>query len=356
MNLIVETKEEVKEDEPKEETKETLEEETKEEIKEDEPKEEEKEIIDDPNKIILLEEMTKILKEQIPKKNTFDNYYRCLIDLYNHIKLTDINALLRTNEAEIINYIENKYENSSTIKSKLCGIYKCYKFLNIKSDLFKTKIEEYKYKTQTQTDKAKDANKKDEDEGNKIIEEFKKHYEELELKIKNDLSLLTEWKQEAQLYCLLKLYLEYGVLRSSEIINCLITDNDHNDKINYINIKSKNLVINIHKNDKKGPKIIELDDTFLKYIKPGLDKYLISNKNGELYKSSSSFAKFFTNTFSYNVYDLRKAISSRTIAEGITSKIKKMEYIQGHSIGVILDHYNVYSKKQENIKEIIIGI
>ena len=36
----------------------------------------------------------------------------------------------------------------------------------------------------------------------------------------------------------------------------------------------------------KGPKIIELDDTFLKYIKPGLDKYLISNKNRELYKSS----------------------------------------------------------------------
>jgi hypothetical protein len=29
---------------------------------------------------------------------------------------------------------------------------------------------------------------------------------------------------------------------------------------------------------KKGPKIIESDDEFLKYIKPGLDKYLICNK------------------------------------------------------------------------------
>ena len=57
------------------------EEETKEEIKEDEPKEEEKEIIDDLNNIISLEEMTKILKEQTPKKNTFDNYYRCLMDV-----------------------------------------------------------------------------------------------------------------------------------------------------------------------------------------------------------------------------------------------------------------------------------
>jgi hypothetical protein len=51
-----------------------------------------------------------------------------------------------------------------------------------------------------------------------MIEEFEKHYKELEQKVKNDLSLFTEWKQEAQLYCVLKLYLEYGVLRSNEII------------------------------------------------------------------------------------------------------------------------------------------
>ena len=59
MNLILETKEEIKEDEPKEETKETIEEGTKEDIQENAPKEEEKEI----------------LKEETPKKNTFDNYY-----------------------------------------------------------------------------------------------------------------------------------------------------------------------------------------------------------------------------------------------------------------------------------------
>ena len=64
MNLILETKEEIKEDEPKEETKETIEEGTK----ENEPNEEEKEIKDDLNTIISLEEMTKILKEQTPKK------------------------------------------------------------------------------------------------------------------------------------------------------------------------------------------------------------------------------------------------------------------------------------------------
>ena len=61
--------------------------------------------------------MTKILKEQTTKKNTFDNYYRCLMDVYNHFKLNNINELLRTKENEIIKYIETKYENSSTIKS-----------------------------------------------------------------------------------------------------------------------------------------------------------------------------------------------------------------------------------------------
>jgi hypothetical protein len=52
-----------------------------------------------------------------------------------------------------------------------------------------------------------------------------------------------------------------------------------------------------------------LDDTFLKDLNPGLNKYLISNKKGELFQSSSTFAKFFMNTFGYNVYDLRKSIS-----------------------------------------------
>jgi len=70
----------------------------------------------------------------------------------------------KSKENEIVIYVLKKYKNSSTIKTKLCCIYKCYKVLNIKSDLFKNKIEEYKYKTQFQTDKAKDANKTDEDE------------------------------------------------------------------------------------------------------------------------------------------------------------------------------------------------
>jgi hypothetical protein len=35
---------------------------------------------------------------------------------------------------------------------------------------------------------------------------------------------------------------------------------------------------------------------------------------------------------------------------------QKEEYIQGHSLQVILDHYSVYNKKNENNKEINIEI
>jgi hypothetical protein len=94
------------------------------------------------------------------------------MDVYNKFKVNDINNLLRTKENEIVKYIETKYEISSTIKSKLCGIYKFYKVLNITCDLFKTKIKEYKYKSETHRDKKNDTNKKDEDDGNKLIEEF----------------------------------------------------------------------------------------------------------------------------------------------------------------------------------------
>ena len=45
---------------------------------------------------------------------------------------------------------------------------------------------------------------------------------------------------------------------------------------------------------------------------------------------------------------LRKAISSEAIKEENTEKIKQLEYIQGHSLNVILSNYNIYTKTEEN--------
>ena len=105
------------------------------------------------------------------------------------------------------------------------------------------------------------------------------------------------------------------------------------------------MVINNHKNDKKGKKEFLLDDKLIKGLKIGLGKYLITNEEGNLYESSSSLTKLFKRKFNYNPYDLRQAISSKAIAEGETNRIKQLEYIQSHSLNVILSNYNIYSKK-----------
>ena len=86
-----------------------------------------------------------LLKEHIPKKNTLDSYCRTMEQVYGYFKVEDIHELLSTKEQDIIHYIENKYESISTIKSKLCAIYKVYKLLNIENKLFKNKIEHYAY-------------------------------------------------------------------------------------------------------------------------------------------------------------------------------------------------------------------
>ena len=81
-----------------------------------------------------------LLKEHIPKKNTLDSYCRTMEQVYGYFKVEDIHELLSTKEQDIIHYLENKYESISTIKSKLCAMYKVYKLLNLTSELFKSKL------------------------------------------------------------------------------------------------------------------------------------------------------------------------------------------------------------------------
>jgi uncharacterized protein YcgL (UPF0745 family) len=258
-------------------------------------------------------------------------------------------VLLTTKEKDIIDYIESQYTNNSTIKSKLCSVYKAYKILEIQGGLFKKRIDFYATKQTIIQDENKEQNKKIIEEGNEVIEHFNNHIKELGTNIQNDMiennDSLNNWGHEVQLYVLLKIYMTYGVLRPGEILNCLISDCECDDNTNYINVNTKQIVINNHKNDRKGKKVIDIDDKkLLGILRTAVGKYLITNNNGELYQSSSAFSKVFCKKFGKNVYDLRKAVSSKCIAEGDVNKIKQLEHNQGHSIQVVLDYYNVYNK------------
>ena len=168
-----------------------------------------------------------------------------------------------------------------------------YKILKIDALLIENKIQEYGILIKIQEDKSKEENRKPVEEGETIISYFKQELEKLTIKIKEDTNILNKWDTEVQLYCLLKIYLNYGVLRASEIIDCKITDtDDDNDKINYINIKSKKMVINNHKTDRAGKKEFLLDDKLINIFKKGLGNFLITNEDKKLFKSSSTFSNF----------------------------------------------------------------
>ena len=307
--------------------------------------------VEPASKKIMIEEVKHIIYENIPKKNTRDTYFRTIKQVYNNFQADDVYELLKI-ETEIVKFIEEKYEKHSTIKNKLCGMYKVYNLLNIESLLLKDKIDQYMVSLSIQEDKEKEnsTDKKILEEAEQIVTYFKNEMDMMEDEIKNDAEILSTWNKTAQLYAVLRIYLTYDMLRPSEIIDIKITDTDEgNDKVNYINVVTKKIVINNHKNDRKGTKTIDITDNELNDILcRGEDKYLITNYSGEIYTSSSSFSKMLKIRFNdYNPYDLRKVISSLAIHEGDTEKINMLENNQGHSLNTILKNYNTYNKVED---------
>jgi len=221
--------------------------------------------------------------------------------------------------------------------------------LNLESNVLKSKIDHYMVSLSIQEDKKKEdpTDKKTIKEAELIVNYFKKELGIMEDTISKDLDILNTWDKTAQLYAVLKIYLTYGMLRPSEIMDMKITDTDEgNEKKNYVNVATKKIIIHNHKNDKKGTKVIDItDDTLNDILCKGLNSYLITNHSGEVYTSSSSFSKMFKSRFNdYNPYDLRKCISSLAIHEGDIEKINMLEHNQGHCLNTILKNYNTYNK------------
>ena len=296
-----------------------------------------------------LDEFKVIFHDNVDNKNTAETYFRTIKQIYTHFKADDVYKLFQTKTNDIINHLENEYKNISTLKSKYSSLLKAYQLLNINSDDIKYKVDYYRQKETIKQDKEKQSKKESVEEGNQIITDCETKFKELQDKIKEDTSIITNWHQDAQLYCILYIYLNYGVIRPSELINCKIIDyND--DENNHINVKTKQIIIHKHKNEvSKGTKIIDIDNKLNNILKIGLDKHLTLSQKNELFNGTSSFSKLFNKYTNHNVYDLRKAISSKAIDEGNKEQIERLEYYQGHQLKTILNYYNIY-----NIKDCLI--
>jgi integrase len=272
-------------------------------------------VIEEPvNKKLTIADVKNIIYENI-SKNTAETYFRSVKQVHDNFKEDDVRELLKK-ENEIIEFIETKYDKLTTIKNKLCGMLKVYNLLNLECTQLKCKIDHYMVSLSIEEDKKKEnpINKRTVEEAEQIVNYFKNELKTMEEELFDDEDIpMSEWNRnwdkDAQLYAILKIYLNHGVLRPSELIGLKITDTDEGcDKINYYNITTHELIIHNHKNDRKGTKNIEIRDVNLRRVlRKGLNQYLVTNQNGELYSSSSSFGKMFKSRFNdYNPYDLRK--------------------------------------------------
>ena len=79
---------------------------------------------------------------------------------------------LLSKEKEIIDCLEQQYKLTSTLKNKLCGIYKCYSLLNIESKLLKDKIEHYRIAQSINEDKSNHKDKNTIEEADTILTYF----------------------------------------------------------------------------------------------------------------------------------------------------------------------------------------
>ena len=196
--------------------------------------------------------------------------------------------------------------------------------MNIESKLLKDRIQHYKVllKIKQDADKEKLTDKKTIDDGNEMIQQCKNEMDKLGEKVKNDIQLLNTWNITVQMYCVLKIYLDIGNLRGDEIIHMQILDTDTEEKINYINVKTNKIIIKNHKTESStGTRIIVIENKkIMGVFKKGPGKYLITDTNGELFKTSSKFGEYFKSLYLYSPYDLRKALTSKCIRECLTNK------------------------------------
>lgn len=123
------------------------------------------------------------------------------------------------------------------------------------------------------------------DEPNHILVHLNEIIKTLRDKIKENLDLLIGWKQDVQLYCVLKIYTTLGVPPTSELIKIKITP--YTSSIGSYTIKDKKI---------------------LGILRLGIGHSLISDSKGLPFQDSDSFIDFITHFCGYSPEVLRDTL------------------------------------------------
>ena len=177
------------------------------------------------------------------------------------------------------------------------------------------------------------------------IDELNEYFEEMAMWLEDQLPKLgNDWTNDHGLCVFVYLYLNYAVLRNSEVYDMTISDCELDG--NHINLTTKEIVVVNHKNSvKDGTRRIsfEHDASMNLLCEKGIGNYVISqtqpSKKGQPYKSATSIYDLLKSKLGKGHRALRHAKTSQVLNTQDQASIRELAHNQGHSVGVQNEYY-----------------
>lgn len=284
---------------------------------------------------------------------TAKKYYPRIIMIYNNVPGKTLRDKFM-NDKKVIEWIKNN-ESLKTESSKR-GYYSAYLFVLSEFGFPATKRKLVSNLIRDSSENNIVYQKQKLIDEQMPLSDAKETFERIEEMYKNFIDNMDPVKyDENRMYAAyLHLIIHYGVIRNSELVHVMVFDGDSHVP-NFINRSKKVLTIRDHKIYKAQPiKELILDDKFMDIIKPAKGALFFQGSSKKtnvgginLYSSTEGLTKRLKKAIGLDHYELRKMKTSIVLATNNMVQIRKLAYIQGHSIMTQYEHYNKYNKAEE---------
>ena len=319
---------------------------------------------------ILPVELVQIMtdKNGLPLSEATKKAYTCRIKaMVSWFPEEDFISLLKTDIYRILFEVKCRYNNLSTQRSCFSALSQIIKELEIPdtanmSNIIRTNRDDDDFQSsQNKKKQLKTTNIETSHERSSQLKEKNAYFREKmtvgdythtisKEVVKKSKTGATIYKKVdyAQMAAVTQLFLDTGVLRSHELRECRIVDNDFVEQetptCNYINVDTKQLIVTKHKNQKfVATKQINLSDEFIAIVKPGVGQFLvISPKNkgkaDELYADTTGYNKMLKRDIGISYSTMRQDKDTIAISLG-KEETEKVSKAHGHTKATMEKYY-----------------
>jgi integrase len=285
--------------------------------------------------------------------------------------LTAVRFVYKTIDKQLVAFDINDIEaNADVICNKLneINVASAYTFLVSLIMLYRALNKDEPEQLKSTFKQLKDKSKQNDNEKSKEIlhdlnlKDVYEFYKSVELKGATQLST----SMRRVMICILKAI----PLRLNELINLEYVDNQNN---NYIDMEKRQLIIRVHKTDKRnGVKVLNIDDDIVNEVTRHRELYpkkfifLSRNKPHDDVMDSTSSRHFLQSAIKkyckakgieykpFGIHNVRHQHATKTIEDGVDlkvyKKIKELEKLMGHSnFETTLKYYYKQTQQQPQV-------